>query len=117
MPIEPTTTHPEKKVLASSSSRTAKPTTPTRKKVGPLDVPCMKNLRTFIVERRQRKGKQQTVIEDHFKKNQKEWIDEFIADVLYEYGLPFNIANKLAVEVLCEAIGCYGKGNRPSSFH
>ena len=72
MSNESTATHQQKKVIASSSTGTAKPTAPTGKKVGPLDVLCTKNLRTFVIERRQRKGRQQTVIEDHFKKKEKE---------------------------------------------
>ena len=117
MSIESSATHLEKKVIASLSSGIAKLTALIGKKVGPLDVLCRENLRTFVVKRRQRKGKQQTVIEDHLKKKDKQWIDEFFADALYECGLPFNTVNKLAVEVLCEAIGCYGRGYRSPSVH
>ena len=100
-----------------SSSETVKPTVPTRKKVGPLDVLCRENLHTFVLLRRQRKNRQQTVINDHFKKNNKKQVDEFFTAALYEGEVPFNTVNKLAIEVLCEAIGCYGRGYRPPSFH
>jgi hypothetical protein len=88
------------------------------KKVGPLDVLCKDNLRTFVLERRQRTRKgQQTIIEDHFKKKEKELVDEFFVDVLYECGLPFNLVTKASVEILCEAIGRYGRGYKPPSMH
>ena len=57
------------------------------------------NLHTFVLERRQWKGKQ-IVINDNFKKKEKKWVDEFFIDALYEGGLPFNTVNKLVVEVL-----------------
>ena len=87
------------------------------KKVEPLDVLCREDLYTFVKERRQRKVDKQTVIEDHFKKQKKAIVDEILCNMLYECGLPFNLVNKLAVEALFEAIGCYGRGYRPPSFH
>jgi hypothetical protein len=44
-------------------------------------------------------------------------VDDIFGDMLYECGIPFNIVNKPIVEVLCEAIGRYGRGYRPPTYH
>jgi hypothetical protein len=105
---------PKKSAPSSSSGIPSK----EGKKIGPLDVMCKDNLKTFVLERRQRlRGGQQTVIEDHFKKKEKEMIDNFFCDFLYECGLPFNLITKLSLEILCEAIGYYGRSYKPPSLH
>jgi hypothetical protein len=87
------------------------------KKIGPLDVLCRDDLYTFVHERRLRKGGTQTILEDHLKKKEKAMVDDIFGDMLYECGIPFNIVNKPIVEVLCEAIGRYGRGYRPPTYH
>jgi hypothetical protein len=87
------------------------------KKVGPLDVLCREDLYTFIQERRLRREGSQTILEDHFKKKEKAMVDDIFSDMLYECGIPFNIVNRPIVEVLCEAIGRYGRGYRPPTYH
>ena len=79
-------------------------------------VKTRENLVKFITERRVNKSKQR-VIEDHFKKQEKEIVDELFADMIYQCGLSFNIVNQQCVKVLCEAIGHYERGYLPPSFH
>ena len=51
MPTDSTTTQQVRKIIASSSSGTVKPITPIGTKVGPLDVLCMENLHTKVVNK------------------------------------------------------------------
>ena len=89
---------------------------PIGKKVGLFGVLCQENLIKCVVERRANKSKQ-CVIEDHFKKQEKEIVDELFAEVIYQCGLSFNIVNQQCAEVLCEAIRRYRRRYLPPSFH
>lgn len=69
------------------------------KKVGPLDVICREDLFSFVSNRRSEK-KKQTVIENHFKKEEKEIVDMIFAGFFYSNGLSFNLCRQLDIEVL-----------------
>ena len=94
---------------STASQQTKKASAPARvkvvgKKVRPLDVLWRGPLH-FCGERRQRKVDKQTVIEDHFKKQEKAIIDNIFCDMLYECSLPFNLVNKLTVEFFVRLLG------------
>ncbi|XP_051147004.1 uncharacterized protein LOC127262391 [Andrographis paniculata] len=71
-----------------------------------------------IVEERHMSGYIQKTIEASTKGKEKtKEVQRRIADFFYENGIPFNASKSRSYEIMVEAIGQYGPGLRPTSYH
>lgn len=72
-----------------------------------------------VVVDRHSKGASQTTLENCVKKNKedKQKVDEHVADFWYECGLLFNAINSRSWEIVCESIGQYGPRYISPSYH
>ncbi|KAJ1265013.1 hypothetical protein BS78_08G045300 [Paspalum vaginatum] len=50
-------------------------------------------------------------------KEQKQIVDDHVADFLYENGIPLNVVNSRSWEIMIESIGQYGRGYRSPTYH
>jgi hypothetical protein len=75
-----------------------------------------------------RKAPEEVVRERHCKlntqttlprksKEEKEATDMYVADFIYDCGLPLNVINSRSFEVMLEAVGQYGPGYVKPSYH
>lgn len=72
-----------------------------------------------VVSERHSSGYSQPAIEQFTKrsKEQKQIVDDHVADFLYENCIPLNVVNSRSWEVLLESIGQYGAGYRSPTYH
>jgi hypothetical protein len=69
-----------------------------------------------VVRERHCKGNSQTTLQRK-SKEEKERTDMYVADFIYESGLPLNVINSRAFEIMLEAVGQYGPGYVKPSYH
>jgi hypothetical protein len=63
-----------------------------------------------VVRERHCKGNTQTTLQRK-SKEAKERTDMYVADFIYECGLPLNVINSMTFEIMLEAVGQYGPGS------
>lgn len=98
----------------SSKSVQSKLKKPRQK--GPMDAYFTPDPEMIVKGRKNEKGKQ-TTINDHYKKEAREKACQYFARWMYEAGLPFNAVKYDSFKVAIEAIGQYGVGMKPPSYH
>jgi hypothetical protein len=69
-----------------------------------------------VVRERHCKGNTQTTLQRK-SKEEKEITYMYVADFIYESGLPLNVINSRAFEIMLEAVGQYGPGYVKPSYH
>lgn len=69
-----------------------------------------------VVRERHCKGNTQTTLQQK-SKEKKERTDMYVTDFIYESGLPLNVINSRAFEIMLEAVGQYGPGYVKPSYH
>jgi hypothetical protein len=69
-----------------------------------------------VVRERHCKGNTQTTLQRK-SKAEKERTDMYVVDFIYESGLPLNVINSRAFEIMLEAVGQYGPGYVKPSYH
>jgi hypothetical protein len=69
-----------------------------------------------VVRERHCKSNTQTTLQQK-NKEEKERTDMYVADFIYECGLPLNVINSRAFEIMLEAVGQYGRGYVKHSYH
>lgn len=85
--------------------------------IGPLDMYYTPHPKV-VVENRKSKGKQPKIDEnDPYKKQLKERAHQCIARWLYDDGIPLNAVNYESFGPMIEAIGQYGPGLTPPTYH
>lgn len=72
-----------------------------------------------VVEERHRCKTSQPSIEHFTKKTkeEKQIVDDHVADFFYENGISLNAVNSRSWEIMIESIGQYGRGYRSPSYH
>jgi hypothetical protein len=70
-----------------------------------------------VVSERHKFKTSQPTIEHCTKKENKQVVDDHVADFFYENRIPFNVINSRSWEILLESIGQYGPGYRSPSMH
>ena len=83
---------------------------------GPMDSFVYQKLEKVVQLRKQGKLKQ-TNIQDACDKKKREEACQYIARLLYQARIPFNVANSDAFKCVVEAIGHYGPNLKPPSYH
>jgi len=70
-----------------------------------------------VVSERHKFKTSQPTIEHCTKKENKQVVDDHVADFFYENRIPFNVINSRSWEIMLESIGQYGPGYRSPSYH
>ncbi|CAD6244265.1 unnamed protein product [Miscanthus lutarioriparius] len=70
-----------------------------------------------IVSERHKFKTSQPTLEHCTKKENKQVVDDHIANFFYENHIPFNVINSRSWEIMLESIGQYGPGYRSPSMH
>ncbi|KAG2634133.1 hypothetical protein PVAP13_2NG252703 [Panicum virgatum] len=70
-----------------------------------------------VVSERHKFKTSQSTIEQCTKKENKQVVDDHVADFFYENRIPFNVINSRSWEIMLESIGQYGPGYRSPSYH
>lgn len=70
-----------------------------------------------VVQLRKEGRLRQTNVVDAFDKEKRAETIQYIARLFYQAGIPFNVACLDAFKVAVEAIGQYGPGLKPPSYH
>ncbi|CAD6244751.1 unnamed protein product [Miscanthus lutarioriparius] len=71
-----------------------------------------------VEERHFKNGPAQSSVEGRIRtKEERDEVNMHVANFFYECGIPFNAINSRSFEIMCEAIGQYGPGYKPPSFH
>ncbi|XP_043693373.1 uncharacterized protein LOC122643867 [Telopea speciosissima] len=85
---------------------------------GPMDAHVKRRTPEEIVAERHGKGPQQTTMENRMRsEEERDKLRSYFARWAYESGVPFNALKLRSFEELVEAIGQYGPGLKPPSFH
>ncbi|XP_028101977.1 uncharacterized protein LOC114301249 [Camellia sinensis] len=100
-----------------SSKSKSKSKTPKRK--GPMDVYFTPNPESVVKNRKdQAKGKQTKIdANDPYKKEMRARALQRFARWMYDAGIPFNAVNYESFGPMIEAIGQYGPGMKPPTYH
>jgi hypothetical protein len=69
-----------------------------------------------VVHQRHCKGNTQTTLQRK-NKEEKERTYMYVADFIYECGLPLNVINSRAFGIMLEAVGQYGPGYVKPSYN
>ncbi|XP_028117521.1 uncharacterized protein LOC114315151 [Camellia sinensis] len=87
------------------------------RKIGPMD--CFFTPDPDVVAQKQKgKGKQSKIDEnDPYKKELMEWAYVRIAIWMYDIGIPFNAVNYDSFGPMIQAIGQFGPGLKPPTYH
>ena len=100
---------------STTMSTTSKPKKPKQK--GPIDVFFTPNS-DAVVQNRKAQGKQTRIDEnDPYRKELRERACLRFARWMYDVGIPFNAVNYDSFGPMIEAIGQYGPGMKPPSYH
>ena len=71
-----------------------------------------------VEERHSKNGPAQTSVEGRIRtKEERDEVNMHVANFFYESGIPLNAINARSFEIMCEAIGQYGPGYKPPSYH
>ncbi|GMP99210.1 hypothetical protein CsSME_00046772 [Camellia sinensis var. sinensis] len=107
--------------LTSSSQGSSKSKSKSKmpKRKGPMDVYFTPNPESVVKNRRdQAKGKQTKIdANDPYKKEMRARALQRFARWMYDAGIPFNVVNYESFGPMIEAIGQYGPGMKPPTYH
>lgn len=107
--------------LTSSSQGSSKSKSKSKmpKRKGPMDVYFTPNPESVVKNRRdQAKGKQTKIdANDPYKKEMRARALQRFARWMYDAGIPFNAVNYESFGPMIEAIGQYGPGMKPPTYH
>jgi hypothetical protein len=71
-----------------------------------------------VEERHSKNGPAQSSVEGRIRtKEERDEVNMHVANFFYECRIPLNAINSRNLEIMCEAIGQYGPGYRPPSYH
>lgn len=99
----------------SSTQATSRPKKPRQK--GPMDVYFTPDP-NVAMQNRKTKGRQTNIdANDPFRKEMRERAITAFARWMYDTGIPFNVVNYESFAAMFEAIGQYGPGLKPPSYH
>nr|XP_007132560.1 hypothetical protein PHAVU_011G105000g [Phaseolus vulgaris]ESW04554.1 hypothetical protein PHAVU_011G105000g [Phaseolus vulgaris] len=59
----------------------------------------------------------QATLNQMYKRGDKEKVDAQVAEFFYTSAIPFNVIRKTAFVKMCDMIGRYGVGYKPSTYH
>ena len=77
-----------------------------------------KNPEEVVEERHSKNGPAQSSVEGRIRtKEERDEVNMHVANFFYECRIPLNAINSRSLEIMCEAIGQYGPGYRPPSYH
>lgn len=85
------------------------------KQTGPIDLYFLKDA-DEIVKQRRSQGKGQYQYDENKKKLREMAVDKFVV-WMYDAGIPFNAVKYDSCEACIEAIGTFGPGMKPPSYH
>ena len=72
----------------------------------------------MVEERHSKNEPAQTSVEGRIRtKEERDEVNMHVANFFYESGIPLNAINARSFEIMCEAIGQYGPGYKPPSYH
>ena len=72
----------------------------------------------MVEERHSKNEPAQTSVEGRIRtKEERDEVNMHVANFFYESGIPLNAINVRRFEIKCEAIGQYGPGYKPPSYH
>jgi hypothetical protein len=89
----------------------------TQKQKGPMDKFCFQDPVLTIRERKKKLKEKQMTMSEVYNKEGRDVCVQYIARWFYCYGIPFYVARDEAFFVMIEAIGQFGPGLKPPSYH
>jgi hypothetical protein len=110
----------KKKIAQSSMAAymaTASSSKPANQKNTKAVVSMLQKTPEEVVSERHKFKTSQPTIKHCTKKENKQVVDDHVADFFYENRIPFNVINSRSWEILLESIGQYGPGYRSPSYH
>ena len=69
------------------------------------------------MQQRKNAKERQTTVNEHFKKQARDKTCQAVARWMYDAGIPFNAVNYDSFHTMIEAVGQFGPGMKPPSFH
>lgn len=100
----------------SSMASSKAPSSKKPKEKGPIDLYFTPDAEMVVRSRKEGKGKQ-TTINEVCKKELRDKACREVARWMYDAGIPFNAVNYPSFAVAIEAIGQFGPGLKPPSYH
>jgi hypothetical protein len=77
-----------------------------------------KKPKEVVEERHSKNGPAQSSVEGRTRtKEERDEVNMHVVNFFYECRIPLNAINSRSLEIMCEAIGQYGPGYRPPSYH
>ncbi|MGV8048615.1 hypothetical protein PJP07_30915, partial [Mycobacterium kansasii] len=71
----------------------------------------------MVDQRGRGKGPAQTTVENRYKQKDRKTTIQYIAKWFYQTGVAFNAVKSKSFKVMIEAIGQFGPGLKPPSYH
>jgi hypothetical protein len=101
---------------SGSGSGTSIPTQPLKQR-GPMDYFCFGDPVLTVRERKKKLKEKQLSISEAYNKEGRDICVQYIARWFYRNGIPFHAARDEAFAVMLEAVGKFGGGLKPPSYH